>query len=216
MYDTVSPHTSGLVIEIGSGIGNISQYYIRDGRQIMLSDIREVYCRHLQTTFGHQPNVMGIENIDLVKPNFATAYASHLNRYDSLFALNVVEHIKDDTLAIANAKLLLKSGGKMVILVPAYQSLYNSFDKGLEHYRRYTFSSLKNLLIQNDLEVIHGKYFNFAGILGWYVSGSLLKHKEIPSGEIKLFNKLVPVFKAIDTILMRKIGLSVIAVGVKA
>ncbi len=214
-YDIVSKHTPGDVIEIGSGIGNISKYFIHDGKPIALSDLREVYCRHLQSTFGDNKNLLAIVNIDLVNPNFAEAYAAHLNNYDSLFALNVVEHIENDSLAISNAKSLLKPGGRLLILVPAYQSLYNSFDAGLEHYRRYTLRSLKRLLSNSDLEVVHGEYFNFAGILGWYVSGSLLKHKEILSGEIKLFNSLVPFFKIIDKVLMHKSGLSVIAVGIK-
>jgi 2-polyprenyl-3-methyl-5-hydroxy-6-metoxy-1,4-benzoquinol methylase len=49
----------------------------------------------------------------------------------------VVEHIKDDRLAIANCKKLLKKNGHLIILVPAYRYLYNEFDKELEYYRRY-------------------------------------------------------------------------------
>ena len=49
--------------------------------------------------------------MDLVHPEFDIIYADKLNSFDGLFALNVVEHIEDDTLAIANCKKLLKKGG---------------------------------------------------------------------------------------------------------
>jgi 2-polyprenyl-3-methyl-5-hydroxy-6-metoxy-1,4-benzoquinol methylase len=66
--------------------------------------------------------------------------------FDTVYALNVVEHIKDDNLAISNAKKLLKHDGNIIILVPAYQALYNRFDIVLEHYRRYNEQRLNSLL----------------------------------------------------------------------
>jgi len=215
MYRVISKHTKGEILEIGSGIGNISGHYLEDGKTITLTDIRKSYCDKLQKKFNSYPNLKGVYLIDLVDANFAVKYADHLNRYDSIFALNVVEHIKDDHLAIQNARKMLKPGGNLVILVPAYQSLYNSFDLALEHYRRYTRLGLARLFKANEFEIVHEQYFNFIGILGWYVSGKLMKNESIPEGQMGLYNALVPVFKVIDRLIMNKIGLSVICVGKK-
>jgi SAM-dependent methyltransferase len=215
MYDVTGKRLEGRILELGSGIGNISEHYLNDGRKIMLSDIRDNYCDYLTQKYGSHPNCEGVRNIDLVHPHFATEYQDLLGSFDGAFALNVVEHIQDDTLAIANAKMLLKKGGRLVILVPAYQSLYNNFDKALEHYRRYTEGSLRPIFENNNLQVVHNQYFNLAAIAGWWVSGNLMKKEVIPSGQMKLYNLLVPIFKIMDNVVLNKVGISVIVEGVK-
>ena len=52
MYHTTARNLTGNVIEIGSGIGNISSFFVRDQRNIQLSDIRENYCAFLRDNFG--------------------------------------------------------------------------------------------------------------------------------------------------------------------
>ena len=213
MYKTVSGYLSGHVLEVGSGIGNISEYFIRDNWKITLSDIRDDYVRTLHDQFGKTEQVQGIFNLDLVHPQFETVYAEHLGKYDGLFALNVVEHIEDDPLAIANCKKLVRPGGTIVILVPAYQALYNRFDKELFHFRRYNRAMLKNLFDRNGLETVRLLHFNLAGIAGWFVSGKLQKNKTIPKDQMKLYNALVPVFKAVDAVTGHQVGLSCIGVA---
>ena len=126
-----------------------------------------------------------------------------------------MEHIEDDFLAIANAKKLLRKGGRLVILVPAYQALFNEFDRSLEHYRRYTEGSLKKIFEKNNFQIVHNQYFNFAAIAGWWFSGKLLKKKTIPVGQMRIYNMLVPIFKITDKIILNKIGISVIVEGIK-
>ena len=210
MYQTIKPYCKGKVLEIGSGIGNISRYFLRDNFDITFSDIRTSYCEVLIQKF---PN-SNIVELDLIDPDFDNKFSSLLGTFDTVYALNVVEHIKDDNLAISNAKKLLKHDGNIIILVPAYQALYNRFDTVLEHYRRYNEQTL-NTLIAKHFTVIHSRYFNFIGIFGWFFSGSILKKKTVPAGQMTLFNKLVALFKLADKILFNKAGLSVISVGKK-
>lgn len=212
MYETIRPYCKGKVFEIGSGIGNISRYFIEANADITLSDIRPSYCNVLKQKF---PNAGEIVELNLTHPQFESQYKNHLEQYDSVFALNVVEHIEDDKLAIENARRLLKTDGNLIILVPAYQSLYNRFDRELEHYRRYNRKRLNQLLANTKLTIRHSQYFNFMGIPGWYVSGKIQKNKTIPKGQMKLYNSLVPVFKLVDNCLFHSVGLSVISVGTK-
>lgn len=216
MYEVTSRHLNGRLLEIGSGIGNISEQYLKDGRKIMLSDIRENYCQYLEQKFEHEPTCVGVRLLDLAHPDFDAIYADLLGSFDGIFALNVVEHIADDLLAIANAKKLLRKGGRLVILVPAYQALFNEFDRSLEHYRRYTEGGLKKIFEKNKLQVVHSQYFNIAAIAGWWFSGNVLKKKTIPTGQIRIYNMLVPIFKIIDKIVLNKVGISVIVEGIKS
>ena len=139
-----------------------------------------------------------------------------LGKFDTIIALNVVEHIENDNEAIQNCYQMLKPNGKLIILVPAFQKLYNTLDKELGHFRRYTKISLGNLLEKENLKVVHTSYFNSTGIPGWFFAGSILRRKLIPENELLIFNKLVSIFRLFDKITKYYFGLSVIAVGIKS
>jgi SAM-dependent methyltransferase len=212
MYQTISIYCSGNILEIGSGIGNISSHFINNKSEISLTDIRDSYIDILKSNFSE--TAKDIFKLDITDPEFDSKYASKFDSFDSIFALNVVEHIKDDNLAISNAKKLLKPGGKLIILVPAFNWMYNSFDTALEHYRRYTKKSL-NTLLSKELSLLHSQYFNAFGMAGWFVSGKILKKKTIPRNQMELYDKLLFVAKTIDTVVLNSFGLSVISVAIK-
>lgn len=209
MYETIEPFCKGAVLEVGSGTGNISEFFVNNKYDISVSDLRENYRIILKDKFNLPENK--VLDLDIVAPDFDIKSKELLNTFDSVFSLNVVEHIKDDDLAIKNMVKLLKPGGNLVILVPAYQALYNNFDTTLEHYRRYNKKSLTKLM-GNYGEIISSFYFNAVGTLGWWVSGKLFKNKMIPEGEMKLYNSLVPIIKIVDKVTFNKVGLSVICV----
>ncbi len=215
MFQTIQPFAKGAVLEIGSGIGNISLQFLENNYSIMLSDFRPEYCEELKNKYSHYSNFLGVKRIDLVDPEFTKKYVGLLDSFDTVFALNVIEHIEDDVLAIANCKKLLKRGGNLIILVPSYQNLFNNFDIELGHFRRYTISKLTGIYRFNDLGINHTQYFNFIGVLGWYFNGNILKKKSIPGGQMKLYNNLVPIFKVLDKVITNKFGLSTIVVGTK-
>ncbi len=209
LYEAVEPYCKGKILEIGSGLGNISDFFVKDKKDIYLSDIRANYREALQIKFKN--NDHPVLDIDIAHPDFNNSYSGLLGRFDSVFALNVVEHIKDDDLAIKNMLSLLKPGGQMIILVPAYQALYNDIDVSLEHFRRYTRKSL-SALMGRHAPVQKTFYFNATGILAWWISGTIFRHKTIPAGEMKLYNTFVPVFRLVDKLVFKKLGLSVVCV----
>ncbi len=216
MYQTIAPFCTGHILEIGGGIGNISRQVLADAKKLTITELRSEYCRLLHDKLSDsafQPEQ--IICLDIVDQEFDEKYASLVGQFDTVFALNVVEHIADHQLAIANCKKLLRPGGQLIILVPAFQFLFNSFDRALDHQRRYTKKSLRNLFYEAELSIVHQQYFNFSGTLGWWFSGNLLRKKVVPEGQMSLYNKLVPVFKLVDWFFRRWCGLSVIVVGQK-
>ena len=215
MYETIKPFCSGDILEIGSGIGNISRFFVEDGADITLSDIENSYFPRLKEKFVDHPNLMGIHLMDFSDKNLEKNHPGLIGKFDTIFALNVVEHIPDHEQAMKNAMKLLKKGGRVIILVPAFQSLFNGFDQKLDHQRRYTVKSLKQLMEGSGFRVIHSQYFNFIAILGWYVSGNILKKTIIPTGQMRFYDALVPAWKFLDIFVRKLVGISVIQVGVK-
>lgn len=215
MYKTVKPFCKGNILEIGSGIGNISTFFIKDGHTIFLSDLRESYCAKLESKFKGHTTFKGTAVIDLTDSDFDNKYEKHLEKYDTVFALNVLEHIYNDAIALKNCYKLLTKKGNAIILVPSYQTLFNQFDTELGHYRRYTKSTLSKVFLKSNFQIIHKQYFNFIGILGWFVSGRILMKKTIPKRQMKLYNTLVPIIKIIDKLILNSMGLSTIIIGRK-
>jgi len=213
LYENISHYCQGSILEIGSGIGNISKLLLQQNGSITLSDLRIEYCEQLRLHFGQYKNLLDILRIDLSLPDFANIYPKLLQQFDTVIALNVIEHIEDDKLVINNCKKLLKPGGRIIILVPAFFKLYNSFDEELGHFRRYDKKSLATLLQSQQLKIINIEYFNCAGILGWWFTGSVLKRKIIPRNQLDIYEKMVPLFRFFDKLLLKRIGLSVIAVA---
>jgi SAM-dependent methyltransferase len=168
----------------------------------------------LKNKFAGEPCLEGVLPLNLADEDFEKTYSNLIGTFNTVFALNVVEHIRDDRLALENCNKLLTRGGHVIILVPANPALYNVLDKELEHYRRYTRQSLQRLL-SKDFEILKSWYFNLAGIFGWYFSGSILKRQTLPAGQLNLYNKLVPLFRVLDILAFHQFGLSVVAVGKK-
>jgi SAM-dependent methyltransferase len=216
VFDTVKPYSNGRILEIGSGTGNISGFFLRDGYKVTLSDLSQPFCEKLRHEFSDNINLENVVNLDLVESEFDFKYQAYLNSFDTIIAINVIEHIIDDNLAIENCSKLLKNHGRLIIMVPSYQILYNGFDKSLGHYKRYTLKSASDILVSNSFRIIHRQYFNFIGLLGWFVSGNIQKNRSIPHNQMKFYNRFVPLFKLFDKLILKSSGLSTLVVGEKS
>jgi SAM-dependent methyltransferase len=83
-----------------------------------------------------------------------------LTAFDLVCLFDVLEHIQDDVNALRSIRSLLKSRGKLLLTVPAYQWLWNAHDHQLHHVRRYTASTLKRCFEAGGLRATKLTYFN--------------------------------------------------------
>jgi SAM-dependent methyltransferase len=213
MFERIEGYCEGAILEIGSGIGNMSAFLLERFTDVTLSDIQPEYCRRLGLRFIDRRSLKNIFSIDLAVADPEEAYPHLMGRFDTVVALNVVEHVDDHVLAIRNAHKLLKSGGRLIVLVPAYPWLYNPLDKELGHFRRYTRQGLAALLTGEGLRVSQLEFFNAAAIGGWWMAGSVLRMDKIKRGPLRLYNSLVGAMRLADKLTGRRIGLSIIAVA---
>ncbi len=80
------------------------------------------------------------------------------NCFDIIVALDVLEHIENDFKSLKLWKKYLKSGGYLILTVPAYQWLWSEHDEALHHYRRYSASNLHRKLNLAGYGVIKRTY----------------------------------------------------------
>jgi phospholipid N-methyltransferase len=209
MYTEIKPHLSGSILEIGSGIGTYSKKIIKDYKknEIILSDIDSNFISNLKKRYKSRKNIKVIK-LDIEK----TKRVKYKN-INTIIALNVLEHIKEDVVALNNLYNYLAPGGTAIILVPAHKKLYNCIDKAVGHYRRYQKKELINKINKTKFKLKEIKYFNFVSIFGWYVNGTILKKAIINKDATKILNWGIPLFKFFDkNVILNKMGISLIVV----
>lgn len=205
------PYMGDRVLEFGSGIGSIGRL-ILDRERVVLTDYNEEYVADLKEQFGRLRHV-SIHHMDITNPPGDLVDES----FDTVISSNVLEHIKDDMAAIRGVYSLLKPGGRLVILVPAFNSLYSPLDKNLEHHRRYTKRMMTRRLREAGFEVEESWYWNMVGAVGWYVAGRIFRQQTITDLNIILHRIIEPVSRLVDDLAgkSRPFGLSLITVARK-
>jgi len=63
-------------------------------------------------------------------------------------AFEVLEHIEDDTTALAEWASFIRPGGYLVLSVPAFQERFGAMDAYVGHFRRYSPAGLEALLVE--------------------------------------------------------------------
>jgi SAM-dependent methyltransferase len=210
IYEHISHALGERVLEVGSGMGNITQFLCAGGREVTATDIVPAYRNALKRLFSDNPRVR-VEKFDLTAK---APDAFIADPFDSIVCLNVLEHIEDDLFALAQMRDSLASSGKLALLVPAHRLLYGAFDRAIGHFCRYEKHELAGKLEKTGFAVREMKFFSLVAALPWLINGRLLKRDYIPTGQANLANLLVPLLK-LERLIGPPCGLSLIAIAQK-
>jgi SAM-dependent methyltransferase len=212
MYETIAPWVGRRVLEVGSGIGNMSEQLLRGKPEhLVLTDIDPWYQEQVRSRFGSRAEVR-VDGLEL--PDGSAAVRFGKDRIDTVVALNVVEHIEHDVEAVRSMADIVAPGGRVVILVPAIQALFGEMDRELGHFRRYSKRSLTRVITAAGLHVERMMWFSRFSILGWWFNGRIRRQRFIPVGQLRLLDAMVPVLR-MERFLPLPFGLSLIAVGTR-
>jgi SAM-dependent methyltransferase len=80
--------------------------------------------------------------------------------FDLIAAFDVLEHVDEDLAGLRTLSSMLKSGGRIVITVPAFNFLWSRHDDENHHKRRYRRRDLEQLARQAQLSLDYVSYFN--------------------------------------------------------
>jgi len=211
LFELVKSHVGKRVLEIGPGVGNITHQVI--GQVDLLVGVEpNQYCADVlhQSLIADPRFVLinsSVENSDF------TALKGY--KFDTVLCINVLEHIEDDVATLQLFERLLEPGGKVILLVPACPQAYGPIDKAVGHFRRYSKLSLMKSLERTTFETEAFYYSNLLGLLGWLFNAKIRKSTSQSDGQIKVFDKVVPLVSFLEKELGCPAGLSLISVSRK-
>lgn len=100
--------------------------------------------------------------------------------FDLVCAFDVVEHVREDQLAMAEFHRVCKPAGYTFTTVPAFKALWSEHDIVNGHVRRYTMRKYLALFDPHHCRIVFTSYFNsflFPFIAGFRIISTLLKDK---------------------------------------
>jgi len=136
--------------------------------------------------------------------------------FDAVLYLDVLEHIYEDRAELARAASLLRPGGALVVLAPAHEWLWTSFDTAIGHHRRYTRSALR-AIVPKVFAARLLIYLDSMGLLVSLANRCLLRQATPTARQIAVWDRiLVPISRCLDPLLCYLLGRSVLGVWQKA
>lgn len=83
------------------------------------------------------------------------------NHFDLVLATDVLEHVEEPAAAVAELRRVLRTGGTLIVTVPAFESLWGPQDEVSHHKRRYHRDELVAQLRDAGFTVARSFHFNF-------------------------------------------------------
>src|SRR4030042_1944294 len=140
------------IVEVGCGTGENLRFLSKFGNThgLDISDDAIKFCKERGLKNIYKGDICDTKKLEKLKLN---------NKFDLIVALDVLEHIQDDVLALKNIYKLLKQDGFLLVIVPAYKFLWSEHDESLHHKRRYHSPEITGKLKDANFNIIKNTHF---------------------------------------------------------
>ena len=137
---------------------------------------------------------------------------------DLAYSFNVLEHIEDDAAALSGLHRVLKPGGRLLLYVPAFMVLYSAMDRRIGHVRRYTKSTLIDVVRGAGFTIDEIRYADSLGFLAALAFKALgPRSGELNIRSVRFYDRyLFPLSRMLDVLLQPVIGKNLILRATKA
>ena len=204
----ILPELGSRVVEVGCGAGNFTGFLL--DREIVIALDSEPACLgRLSERYPSQ------SSLEIVLDDPCTKSFLDLARFacDSCVCTNVLEHIADDHRALQAMAQVLQPRGRIVLWVPAFQSLFGPMDVQLGHHRRYRRRDIVKLAEGAGLRVVKLHYVNSIGFFLWGASSHLLRQSAVTERQVVFFDGwIAPWLSRLESVLPPPFGQTLFAV----
>lgn len=210
VFDTILDKYVGrarksLIVDVGCGTGGNIPMLEKYGDVLGL-DISEKALDHCRkkgfTNVRRMPEIpgtgLGSDTVDLV----------------TMF--DVLEHIREDEVALGEYRRVLKPGGMILLSVPAFKILWSELDEHLHHHRRYKKGELEVKLVRAGFEIVKSSYlfmFTFPLVFTYRAIGNFQEKRFHPQFTYTEFprwiTKALVSLSVVEGLLLRVVSLPV-------
>ncbi len=206
-FELISRHCGPSVLEIGAGLGEFASQFSGLRRHVV-TDVDPAAVEQMRHRFADRPEVEAL-HLDL-----AGALPDIGPPVSTVVAINVLEHIQDDTAALRSLSQLVEPGGTIVVWVPGYMQLYGDFDRRVGHVRRYTPETLRTAFLGAGLVPTCVRPVNLLGGVAWWIA---VRRGGVGSPRpelLRIYDRfIVPVTRALESRVTPPFGQSVLSVA---
>jgi SAM-dependent methyltransferase len=147
------------ILDAGCGCGNLINRLVQWGEIVGLDASVDAL------TFCQKKCAIKVIQASLEKMPFGN------DTFDFIFAIQIIEHIKDDVTVMKELYNILKPNGFLIITVPAFMFLWGYHDEKYGHFRRYTKSDFRRILTETGGFIVEkSRYLNFFLALPLYLT----------------------------------------------
>jgi SAM-dependent methyltransferase len=200
------PYLGDNPIEIGSGLGDYAIEWSEHLPKFTATEADPDRLVLLKERMAEYPSID-------VKQMLLPAQDANAE-YSAAVSYNVLEHIEDHVGALRSMKELVRPGGRVIIIVPAFMFAMSQVDIATGHIRRYTKKTLGAAFTEAGLEIEKLHYANALGLIGYYTATSIFKLAPKEGPMVKIYDSVVlPVTKAAERVVRPPFGQSVFCVA---
>jgi hypothetical protein len=200
-----TPYLGDHPIEVSAGLGDYAAEWLEHTEKMSLTEADSGRIVALKERFADHP---GVSVRELLLPSDVSA------EHSAAISYNVLEHIDDDIGGLRTMRSLVRPGGYIINVVPAFPFAMGPADIATGHVRRYTKKTMRAAMNAADIEIVKLHYANSLGLIGYYVSTNLLKQMPGPGPIVKFYDSTVaPMTRLMERAFRPPFGQSVIAIG---
>lgn len=135
------------ILDAGCGNGNLIVHLAKLGQVIGIDASKEAvdFCQKEHSLYVQQASIQKMPFSD--------------NEFDFIICVDTIEHIEDELSAMKELHRVLKSGGFLIVTVPAFMCLWGGHDEKQGHFRRYIKPYFCNLAKQAGFKIKRCSYF---------------------------------------------------------
>lgn len=167
------------ILEVGCGIGSLTQSISREKNEVVAIDISSVCLDRAKKK--------GI-NATFILADICNAHVlrDYHDFFDSAIMSDVLEHIEKQDRALKVVFSLLRKNGVLILTVPAFQMLYSELDRKIGHHQRYQKREIVEKLRNVGFSVELCRYWNVLGLFGWFIVQKIQKKTDLYTGNPSL------------------------------
>ncbi len=191
-------------LEVGSGNGDYAVEWAQSCEEFTASEADQRRLVALRQRFaGH----------DRVRVRELRAPIEEDGDYSAVVAYNVLEHIEDHIGALRAFARLVRPGGRVILIVPAFSFAMSRFDREIGHHRRYTRRMMADCMAAAGLRVERMHYVNLVGLAAWTICMRFLRMRPKAGLGLRIYDAVVPLLATVERRVRPPAGQSVFVVA---